>query len=219
MPAQSIKARVIPASIVPIASTSQLPVVVPVIETTTVMSRDHSYVPLSGRIPAPTSSTTFSTASKTPIVKKHTDSEVVIVSAMPDKPKKQKRRRAQAEVAADGNEVVEGSTIPSGEGEKKEKRKSKKLKPTPPNSSSASAEPSTSASTLPFHDYATAVSILDAPSTTELNPIAGISKERKRKDKKAKLEKGFEVDVSEFRRTPRVNNMPKRGNLAQSFDQ
>lgn len=60
-------------------------------------------------------------------------------------------------------------------------------------------------------------SLLDAPPSGTVNQGAGISKERKRKDKKEKLVKGFEIDVAEFRKTPRVNNAPKRGNLAMSF--
>jgi exosome complex exonuclease RRP6 len=142
--------------------------------------------------------------SSTPISKKKNDSEVIVVSALEDRPKKVKRKRTTVPAI----EGEEGGVVESSASKKESTKKRSKL--TPP----VVSEP------LEPHDYSLAPSLLDAPSTSSLNAVAGISKERKRKDKKDKLAKGFatvEGDKGGFGRAPRVNNAPKKGNLAMSF--
>lgn len=208
---QSLRSRSIPTPIVPVASTSQLlpptltPSSAPAPEG---LSADHSYVPLSGRIP--TSSTSqLTSVSSTPISKKKNDAEVIVVSALEDRPKKIKRKRTPGLTVVDD----EGGLEARGESSPQKKESTKKRsKLTPP----ASASP------LEPHDYSLTPSFLDirAPITADQVAVAAISKERKRKDKKDKLAKGFatvEGDKGGFGRAPRVNNAPKKGNLAMSF--
>ena len=168
------------------------------------LTGDHSYVPLSGRIPKPSTST-LRAASKTPATPAPSDKDVLIVSAMADKPKKRRRPKAEDEAAAaaagEGDDADDSSSPAKkakeadkkgadGKGGKKKKGALERLAP---------------------HDYSTSPSILDGEG-------AGLTKaERKGRKDTGRAAKGFELDTSDFRREPRVNNAPKKANVSHSF--
>lgn len=164
------------------------------------LTGDHFYVPLSGRIPKPEKPSLLSTtASATPIVPAQSDSDVLIVSAMADKPKK--RRRPVATPSASTEEVVTDPSLASPQKKKKYKGKS--------------ASTSEKAAPLAPHDYSTMKSVLDAEPRAA--PGAGGKKKGKKEKEAGRAAKGFAIDTSDFRREPRVNTAPKKGNVAQSF--
>ena len=148
------------------------------------LTGDHSYVPLSGRIPKPEKPSLLSTtASATPIVPAPSDSDVLIVSSLADKPKKRRR------------------PVPSTSTDSPQKKKK---------NGSAPAE---KAAPLAPHDYSTMKSVLDA----EPRAAPGPGGKKKGKKETGRAAKGFAIDTSDFRREPRVNTAPKKGNVAQSF--
>lgn len=163
-------------------------------------SMDHSYVPLSGRATKPDAATSSTQASSSKLVKK-SDSDVLHLSEMPDKPKK--RRRARVEVAEQAEETVEVEQTP--EDPSPPKRQKVKKAPKVPKVKQDVLEP---------HDYSSQRSILDAEP--EGRKVFAGGKAQKKKDKATKME-SFAVDTTDFRKTPRVNNAPKRGNVSMSF--
>lgn len=159
-------------------------------------SMDHSYVPLSGRIgrEAPLYSSTSS--STLPPVPSRKDSDVLIVSALADKPKKRRRPKVEVEV----DDVASDASTP-----KKQKKKDKAV-PVP-------------LERLEPHDYSTSRSILDMDpeAARTIDATAGGRKKKPKDSGEPRKQKGFEVDTSDFRRQPRVNNQSKKGNVSQSF--
>lgn len=185
------------------------------------LSADHTYVPLTGRLPKPDISATLA-ASKTEgltphVAPKAKDSDVIVVSSLKDKPKKRRRQESQAAVSAPADDLpglsssvpaVENAQSPPPQPPKAKKpKKDKAQRPAP--------------EAIVPHDYSTSRSILDA------EPVRSTGAERREQDKRqrkkeAKAEKlsgtkGFEIDVSDFRRAPRVQNAPKKGQKSQSF--
>ncbi|KAK4704946.1 exosome complex exonuclease RRP6, partial [Phenoliferia sp. Uapishka_3] len=162
-------------------------------------SMDHAYVPLSGRIgrEAPL----FASSSKPlPAVPSAKDSDVLIVSALADKPKKRRRPKVEVEV-----DPLEAGMSDQSTPQKKQKKKEK-----------AVVVP---LERLAPHDYASSKSILDLDpeAARALDATAGGKKRKPKNDGEPRKQKGFEVDTSDFRRQPRVNNASKKGNVSQSF--
>lgn len=202
------------------------------------LSGDHTYVPLSGRIPhvhaASASSTVGSTSHAAP---KPKDSDVIVVSSLKDKPKK--RRRQGSEAAEPSSAVGAAAAGLVSPGEKKPKAKKVKAAPTELDASTSAVTPKKekkqkqkqpqskrgdpdAAPIVPF-DYSTSTSILDADPAASAAALAE-KKERKRQAKLDKAagstggkKKGFEIDLSDFRRAPRVANAPKKANVSRSF--
>lgn len=165
------------------------------------LTGDHSYVPLSGRIPKPETPSLLSTkASSTPAAPASTDSDVLIVSSLADKPKK--RRRPTVATATSTEETPVDPALASPQKKKKNKGKA------------VAGEVKEKAAPLAPHDYSSMKSVLDA----EPRAAPGVKEKKKKKDKEVgRAAKGFAIDTSDFRREPRVNNAPKKGNVAQSF--
>ncbi|KAL8286391.1 hypothetical protein RQP46_004408 [Phenoliferia psychrophenolica] len=199
--ANSLRAHAIPTPAPPAAAaaTELSADLIPVDDTPA--SMDHSYVPLSGRIgrEAPLFSSTSSSSTALPPVPSRKDSDVLIVSALADKPKK--RRRPKVEVEVDPDAASDASTP-----QKKQKKKDK-------------AAPAVPAERLEPHDYSATRSILDLDpeAARTIDATAGGRKKKPKGDGEPRKTKGFEVDTSEFRRQPRVNNQSKKGNVSQSF--
>lgn len=169
------------------------------------LTGDHSYVPLSARVPKPQQpSLLSSTASATPIAPAPSDSDVLIVSSLADKPKK--RRRPVPTPNASTEDVTGGVVDPALASPQKKKGKKGK---------SAAVAGGEKAAPLAPHDYSTMKSVLDAEPR-----VSGLGKKEKKSKKEKEMgraAKGFQIDTSDFRREPRVNNAPKKGNVAQSF--
>ncbi|KAM0754789.1 hypothetical protein T439DRAFT_309597 [Meredithblackwellia eburnea MCA 4105] len=213
--ANSLRAHVVPVAV----STTQTATVevsteVPTAET---MDMDHSFVPLTDRLPKPSTSLVASSSLAKPSPAMPHDSDVLIVSSLADKPKK--RRRAKVEDSAgdaDGiavsSPVVGGDEREGGEihsPEKKKKKQDKKAK-------------REEMERLAPHDYSKSRSILDAVPVTERDQerdtTGGNKKQKKNKDKvEPGKKKGFEVDTSAFGRAPRARTEDKRGNVSRSF--
>ncbi|BGO99413.1 hypothetical protein RTG_02115 [Rhodotorula toruloides ATCC 204091] len=185
------------------------------------LSADHTYVPLTGRLPKPDISATLA-ASKTEgltphVAPKAKDSDVIVVSSLKDKPKKRRRQERQAAVPARADDLPGlSSSVPAvGNPQSPPAQQPKAKKPKKDKAQRPAPE-----SIVP-HDYSASRSILDA------EPVRSTGAERREQDKRqrkkeAKAEKlsgtkGFEIDVSDFRRAPRVQNAPKKGQKSQSF--
>ncbi|GAA6027640.1 hypothetical protein JCM8097_007960 [Rhodosporidiobolus ruineniae] len=220
--AASLQAHVIPS----VASPAEVEVAAAEVEEELpqpeALSADHTYVPLSGRIPKPERTSTLAAtggaAAPEYAPPKKKDSDVIVVSSVKDAQKKRKRAAAAVEKEDKegeeqaGEEGDEGATPP-----KKPKTKSKSKKPT---------RAELAASIIP-HDYSASPSILDAPSSASGSKplIAGAA--RRAEDKKArKAEARAEavkksaskgLDTSAFGRAPRVNNAPKKGAVSKIF--
>ncbi|GAA5903805.1 hypothetical protein JCM8208_006584 [Rhodotorula glutinis] len=187
----------------------------------TSLSADHAYVPLSGRIPKQPSAAS-STLADAPAPKhaapKPKDSDVIVVSALADKPKKRRARPASEVVpdtAGEGDEPLSPRARPPA---------AKKAKKAAAGAASSSSRPA--AGTITPHDYTSQRSVLDA------EPVGKTGAERRAQEKSArkkearaeKLREGIDkgkgtkgIDTSEFGRAPRVNNAPKKGNATAHF--
>ncbi|BGP15799.1 hypothetical protein JCM10213_005719 [Rhodosporidiobolus nylandii] len=174
-------------------------------------SADHTYVPLSGRIPKEEKPSLLPADSRAPKLEqpKAKDSDVIVVSNMKDKGKKRKRVVQPAAPAAE--DAVESPASPPPAPAPK-KAKTKKL-----------SRAELAASVVP-HDYSTSGSILDA------GPVKAAGNERRQADKAARKKEEKEdrkkkesgradnaIDTTAFGRAPRVNNAPKSAARAQSF--
>ncbi|GAA5848393.1 hypothetical protein JCM9279_006552 [Rhodotorula babjevae] len=190
----------------------------------TALSADHSYVPLSGRIPKEPSAAS-STLAGAPAPKhaapKPKDSDVIVVSALADKPKKRRARPASEvvpETAGEGDEPLSPRARPPAA------KKAKKAASSSAGAASSSSRPA--AGTITPHDYTSQRSVLDA------EPVGKTGAERRAQEKSArkkearaeKLREGIDkgkgakgIDTSEFGRAPRVNNAPKKGNATAHF--
>ena len=194
----------------------------------TALSADHAYVPLSGRIPKQPSAAS-STLAGAPAPKhaapKPKDSDVIVVSALTDKPKKRRARPASEvvpETAGEGDEPLSPRARPPAA--KKAKKAASSSTGGAASSSSSSSRPA--AGTITPHDYTSQRSVLDA------EPVGKTGAERRAQEKSArkkearaeKLREGIDkgkgakgIDTSEFGRAPRVNNAPKKGNATAHF--
>ena len=192
---QSIRSQAIPAPrpVVVVEEPARIVVPAAVLEAA---SMDHSYVPLSGRLPR--------VAPPTPAKAqpKKSDTDVLVVSSMPDKPKKRRRPKADEDTAAEP--VASTSTEDPSPPKRTKTIMPKKVK-----------TPKAVQEVLAPHDYAQSPSILDAEP--EGKKVFAGGKAQKKKDKAAKME-AFTADTGDFRKTPRVNNAPKRGNMSKSFE-
>ncbi|GAA5877680.1 hypothetical protein JCM3774_006640 [Rhodotorula dairenensis] len=193
------------------------------------LTGDHTYVPLSGRIPKERAAplTALGVTSTSHVAPRPKDSDVIVVSSLKDKPKKRRRQGSEAEAPV---------LSPGGAaGEKKPK--AKKVKATLDGAAAAASTSTTpkkekkqskakDAAPIVPYDYSTSTSILDADPATSAAALAD-KKERMRQAKADKLagagadgkkkKKGFEIDLSDFRRAPRVANAPKKANVSRSF--
>lgn len=167
-----------------------------------VLTGDHTYVPLSARVPKQVTAT-LDAASATPIAPAPSDKDVLVVSALADKPKK--RRRPVASAAAGDDDSTKAPPGSAASPSKKKKcgkaKQGNDERPAP----------------LAPHDYSTSKSLLDAEPQAGLGVDDAGGKKKKRKDQVGRAAKGFKIDTSEFRREPRVNNAPKKGAISQSF--
>ena len=202
---QSLTAQAIPAP-VPTAVKEEEPVAVALepLAGDAALTGDHSYVPLSGRIPKPSTST-LTAASKTPAAPAPSDKDILVVSAMADKPKKRRRLKAEDEAAA-------AAAAAGGEDEDDSSSPAKKVKEDKAGKKGGKDKKKKGAmERLAPHDYSTSPSILDGEGS-------GLTKaERKGRKETGRAAKGFELDTSGFRREPRVNNAPKKANVSHSF--
>ncbi|BGP39731.1 exosome nuclease subunit [Rhodotorula kratochvilovae] len=190
---------------VPLHSTV-LPTAAPLAdEAPTALSADHAYVPLPGRLPKPASASALAEAAPPAYTApKKKDSDVIVVSALADKPKKRRARPAEGGAADAGGEPRSPPAVQPPAAKKAKKA----LRP--------------EAGSVAPHDYAGEASILDA------EPVGKTGAARRAQDKAArkkearaerlaqpKKDKG--IDTSEFGRAPRVNNAPKKGNANRTF--
>ncbi|KAI5478663.1 exosome complex exonuclease RRP6 [Pseudohyphozyma bogoriensis] len=198
--ADTLKPQVIPVVAVPLAEETQDAIMFddPAPQPD---SHDHAYVPLTGRIPKPsTSSNIISSAG--PAAPTPKDTDVLVVSELKDKPKKRRRAKTETEgaVEAEGGAVTEG-------GDKKLKKKKKEK-------GGVGATEKVKEEVVPY-DYSTHKSILDA------DPNAAVVAQKPKKEKKKKGEVGgkggFEIDNSEFGKQPRAKTSSNKGNFSQSF--
>ena len=125
---------------------------------------------------------------------------------MPDKPKKRRRAKVDEESAEPvaSTSAVSRTTTEDPSPPKRSKSTPKKIK-----------TPKVVQEALAPHDYSASPSILDAEP--EAKKVFAGGKAQKKKDKAAKME-AFTADTADFRRAPRVNNAPKRGNVSKSFE-
>jgi exosome complex exonuclease RRP6 len=168
------------------------------------LTGDHTYVPLSARVPKQAQAT-LDAASTTPIAPAPSDKDVIVVSTMADKPKK-RRRNVAATTAATGAATGLDSSSSAVSPAKKKKVDKDKIK-----KANVKSEP------VDPHDYSTSKSILDAEPQSGLGDDAAGGKKKKRKDQVGRAAKGFTIDTSAFRREPRVNNAPKKGAISKTF--
>ncbi|GAA5956285.1 hypothetical protein JCM8115_001677 [Rhodotorula mucilaginosa] len=227
---QSLQPKPIPTENAKSSTTPKTDVVLPDAATTetqpdppSALTADHTYVPLSGRIPKEMAPSTLA-SSTSHAAPKPKDSDVIVVSNLKDKPKKRRRQGSEAEPSP------AGLVSPGGE----RKPKAKKVKADSNAAEATTAAPASKpkkekkakrdrdAAPIVPHDYSTSTSILDADPAASSAAIAD-KKERKRQAKIDQLagvggkKKGFEIDLSDFRRAPRVANAPKKANVSRSF--
>ncbi|KAG0667231.1 exosome nuclease subunit [Rhodotorula mucilaginosa] len=227
---QSLQPKPIPTENAKSSTTPKTDVVLPDAATTetqpdppSALTADHTYVPLSGRIPKEMAPSTLA-SSTSHVAPKPKDSDVIVVSNLKDKPKKRRRQGSEAEPSP------AGLVSPGGE----RKPKAKKVKADSNAAEATTAAPASKpkkekkakrdrdAAPIVPHDYSTSTSILDADPAASSAAIAD-KKERKRQAKIDQLagvggkKKGFEIDLSDFRRAPRVANAPKKANVSRSF--
>lgn len=180
------------------------------------LSADHTYVPLSGRIPKqPAPSTLASSTSH--VAPKPKDSDVIVVSSLKDKPKKRRRQGSEADASA---AAATGLLSPSEKKPKAKKVKADSGEATAPAKKEKKAKRSADSAPIVPHDYSTSTSILDA--NPDATPAAIADKKERKKQEKIDRQangkkKGFEIDLSDFRRAPRVANAPKKANVSRSF--
>lgn len=233
---QSLQPKPIPTENAKSSVTPKTDVVIPDAATTetqpdppSALTADHTYVPLSGRIPKEMAPSTL-TSSTSHVAPKPKDSDVIVVSNLKDKPKKRRRQGSEAEPSSVGTTTTTAAGLVSPGGERKPKAKKVKAhsNAAEATASSASKPPKKEkkakrdpdAAPIVPHDYSTSTSILDADPAASSAAIAD-KKERKRQAKIDQLaggkKKGFEIDLSDFRRAPRVTNAPKKANVSRSF--
>ncbi|KPV75228.1 uncharacterized protein RHOBADRAFT_53232 [Rhodotorula graminis WP1] len=213
----------LPSNEVPLDSSTLPPTTDDSAAVPTALSADHAYVPLSGRIPKQPSAAS-STLADAPAPKhaapKPKDSDVIVVSALADKPKKRRARPASEvvpETAGEGDEPLSPRARPPA---------AKKAKKAAGTSSSSASSSRAAAGSITPHDYTAQRSVLDA------EPVGKTGAERRAQEKSArkkearaeKLREGIDkgkgtkgIDTSEFGRAPRVNNAPKKGNATAHF--
>lgn len=121
------------------------------------------------------------------------DKDVLVVSSLKDKPKKRSRPAAPTAGGSSGSAAVEP------------KKRHKKQ--------ADAAAAAITKEVLAPHDYSTNKSVLDAEPVRDKTSL---SKKKKAKEV-GRAAKGFVVDTSDFRREPRVNTAPKKGNVTKSF--
>ncbi|GAA5830737.1 hypothetical protein JCM11251_001059 [Rhodosporidiobolus azoricus] len=193
-------------------------------------STDHTYVPLSGRVPKEEKPSSLDPSSRAPAYskpEKRDRNEVIVVSAMKDKGsggagKKRKRVAAAAAGAAStsGSTSTDSLALTTAGTAATEAEiaspppqpvKKPKLKKTDRAALAASLTP---------HDYSSTPSILDSTS------VGATGRQRREMEKREKKtaqreEKGKKeregVDTSAFGRAPRVNNAPKKANRSHVF--
>ena len=229
---QSLQPKPIPTENAKSSATPKTDVVLPDASTTetqpdppSALTADHTYVPLSGRIPKEMAPSTLA-SSASHVAPKPKDSDVIVVSSLKDKPKKRRRQGSEAEPSPAGLASPGGERKPKA---KKVKADSNAAEATASTAASASkpkkekkAKRDPNAAPIVPHDYSTSTSILDADPAASSAAIAD-KKERKRQAKIDQLagvggkKKGFEIDLSDFRRAPRVANAPKKANVSRSF--
>ncbi|SGZ28516.1 BQ5605_C027g10361 [Microbotryum silenes-dioicae] len=166
------------------------------------LTGDHSFIPFGERTTkdVPTPST-----SKPEPAPKRSDKDVIVVSSLADKPKKKKRA-----LPSPSNEIdLIPSTAPSASTVTSSSAK--------PNKPSPSKKPKRSMLEVEPHDYSTSQSILDADPASVASLTQGKKGKKKAKETIGRAAKGFVVDTSEFRKEPRVNKAPKKGNVSRSF--
>ncbi|GAA5924658.1 hypothetical protein JCM1841_006378 [Sporobolomyces salmonicolor] len=178
---------------------------------------EHTYVPLLARLPQPetTSPLASSARSESHVAPKPKDSDVIVVSSLKDKPKKRRRQQSEASTSAATGDASAStaSSAPSGvtspQPPQAKKKKKSRTQPTP---GDAPITP---------HDYSATPSILDAePARAAGRERRELDKKQRKKDAKQQAlagAKGFQIDTSEFRRGPRVDNQPKKANVSRSF--
>ncbi|SCZ93871.1 BZ3500_MvSof-1268-A1-R1_Chr6-3g08938 [Microbotryum saponariae] len=168
------------------------------------LTGDHSFIPFGERTTkdAPTPST-----SKPEPAPKRSDKDVIVVSSLADKPKKKKRALPSPSNEGDltPSTAPSTSTMTSSSGR--------------PNKPSPSKKPKRSMLEVEPHDYSTSKSILDADPASVASLTQGKKGKKKAKETVGRAAKGFVVDTSEFRKEPRVNKAPKKGNVSRSFAQ
>ncbi|GAA6007664.1 hypothetical protein JCM10207_004833 [Rhodosporidiobolus poonsookiae] len=183
-------------------------------------SADHTYVPLTARLPKPETPSLLA-ESKRPAphaAPKPKDSDVVVVSSLKDKPAKKRKRSTVP--AASGAEPVPAAAASTStpQSPPPQPPQAKKLK----KSGGKGSRPDP-ASITP-HDYSSAPSILDA------KPVAAAGAERRAQDKQQRKKeqraekvaqagqgKGLAIDTSGFGRAPRVQNAPKKAAKSATF--
>lgn len=230
---QSLQPKPIPTENTKSSATPNTDVVLPdatTIETQpdppSALTADHTYVPLSGRIPKEVAPSTLA-SSTSHVAPKLKDSDVIVVSNLKDKPKKRRRQGSEAEPSP-ATAAAAGLISP---GERKPKAKKVKADSNAAEATAASASKpkkekkakrNPNAAPIVPYDYSASTSILDADPAASSAAIAD-KKERKRQAKIDQLagvggkKKGFEIDLSDFRRAPRVANAPKKANVSRSF--
>ncbi|SCV67433.1 BQ2448_5044 [Microbotryum intermedium] len=167
------------------------------------LTGDHFFIPFGERATKEAPIPSTSTSAKPAAVPKRSDKDVIVVSSLADKPKKKKRALPSPSNEADSTQSAAPSASTSAS--------AKPIKPSPTKKTKREVldvEP---------HDYSTSKSILDADPSSVAALTQGKKGKKKQKETTGRAAKGFVVDTSEFRKEPRVNNAPKKGNFSRSF--
>ncbi|GAA5849606.1 hypothetical protein JCM8547_000509 [Rhodosporidiobolus lusitaniae] len=201
---------------------------------------DHTYVPLSGRIPEPESKSLLPEGSRAPSYaapgtkeKKERgakNSDVIVVSSLKDTSSSKKRKRPVSTSLPSSSAAPSPSPAPPAATDSAVSPPpvpAKKLK-------KSRAERAALAASLTPHDYSSTPSILDAsPALASGAERRAMDKKQRKKEKKVEgmaeaMKKGGKeggkkktlqdgIDTSDFGRAPRVNNAPKSASKAATF--
>ncbi|GAA5968740.1 hypothetical protein JCM11641_000716 [Rhodosporidiobolus odoratus] len=244
--AQSLQAHVIPVTATPASPAMDVdletalestdPTAPPPFDLTA--SADHTYVPLSGRVPKPEQPSLLDADSRAPKMEqpKAKDSDVLVVSAMKDRgtggtgSTGKKRKRVAGVVPTADSSSSTSLTDPSATASTSTSTPSNldeatspppAHQPAPKKIKKSRAERAALAASIVPHDYSTSSSILDA------KPTGAAGAQRREMDKKARKKEARAeqvgkvdrnaIDTSAFGRAPRVNNAPKKAAKAMSF--
>ncbi|GAA5908673.1 hypothetical protein JCM5296_006007 [Sporobolomyces johnsonii] len=219
--AQSLQPHRIPTA-EPAAPSPSPPTEVEEDATPAPLPTDHTYVPLVARLPKPESTSLLASSARPEphVAPKPKDSDVIVVSSLKDKPKKRRRQQSEVSTSAAAGDAststsasATASSAPSGVTSPQPPQAKKKKK--------SRTQATDDAPAITPHDYSATPSILDA------EPARAAGRERRELDKKQRKKeakqqalggaKGFQIDTSEFRRGPRVDNQPKKANVSRSF--
>ncbi|GAA5885651.1 hypothetical protein JCM6882_007512 [Rhodosporidiobolus microsporus] len=227
--AQSLSAHIIPST-QPASADIEVDVDEPLpaedaaaLPTEAVPSADHTYVPLSGRVPKPEQPSTLASSSRAPQYAKPAavdKNEVIVVSSLKDKDRAVGGKKRKRVAGASASTSTSTSSSTAALDAAPEVASPPPPAPLPKKPKLKRADRAALAASLTPHDYSAAPSILDASAVgaTGRERRENEKREKKRESKDLKGKKAADgIDTSDFGRAPRVNNAPKKANKAHTF--